>query len=677
MFRYIRFLSYILCSVYVCSCAGFGTGRGSEYVKKPYIQSCTHTSAVIMWETAGKQPAVLKIGKKVVRVEEEKRVHEIKVDGLSPQTSYAYKVNGKKAGAFTTFPSPGDYPFKIAICGDAGTFSSKAAALIRKEKPLFVIHTGHTAEGKGEAEQWNRGFFSPLQNVMNRICLFTVPGACTRFSPLFAQFFSFPGQEQYYSLNAGSAHIVFLDSNAEGDRFREQLEWLSKDLKNDTHTWKFAVFHHTPFSGGRGAITGRILDAFLPLFYEHGVQLMFHGRDSGYIRIGPVIDEKGRVIISINAGGGSGSGPAAAGKNTATGSKIADSLCLLTVTPDALTGKAVDMNGRSVDTFEYKKSSIKEYAERGISLHSLMSEYFLKSGISALAKIKGPVAPNSIMECSVAVPPFYLNGVGCSVSWNRKKTTWHVKPEMKKAVLQPAGETVFSFLLDYWGSAYPAVKPEIKLTYKKKEYPMKADLILPGFRETTITEMQGIPDIDGNITGQEIAGLKRVSGFIRADANTEAERQTAFYCGVFGTSIYMGLMNMEPDMGKLTVKAEKKDQNVRADDCDLLFFKIPGKEHCYTLAVSAAGIVYDARDGNAEWDENWKAAVKRFDNRWDAEILFPIKILGKDLGPGEDLTVKMNICRNNTVNGEYSQWSRTYGPDCRIEYFGTGIILRK
>ena len=669
-----------LVSVIICSCTAGKREDDSRYVKKPYIQNLTHNSVVVMWETAEKESGYVEIDKKKVRAEKPSTLHEITVRGLSPQTSYTYTVPGGQGGTFTTFPSPGPYPFKIAVYGDTRTFPEthkKAASLIKKENPMFFIHTGDIVSDGSKRAQWNSECFGPLEGIVNDLCMFPVLGNHEKNSPYYFQYFSLPGGERWYSRNAGSAHIVFLDSNLTGKMLDKQTAWLENDLKADNSVWKIAVFHHPPFSSGNRGINGTIVDRFMPLFYTYGVQFMFHGHDHHYVRSMPIYDSKGRVLVSIVTGGGGAPLYSLRKRTFTAASAKTHHICSVTVTPDSINGRVIDLEGGVIDRFAYSKKSMKNYAENGVPLNRVVSDYIIESGLSVKANVKGPVMPNSIMQCSISIPPLYFSDLGCVVTWNREKTTWHVKPEKKKVTLNPDRETDITFSLDYWGSVYPAAVPKVMLVRGGKTYPVRSELILPPFREIHITEMNEYPVIDGDITGSEIRGLKKHSSFIKSDANTEADKKTVFHTGVFGKSIYIAVENMETDMDRIQADAERRDGKVREDDCNEFYFKIPDSEHCYRLIVNAEGQTYDARSGDSGWNGTWKAAGRKLKDRWNTEILIPLKVLDRDLGPGEDLTIRMNICRYSTVNGEYSQWSRTYGPGSRPEYFGTGIILRK
>jgi hypothetical protein len=67
-----------------------------------------------------------------------------------------------------------------------------------------------------------------------------------------------------------------------------QTNWLAADLAATTRKWKFAFFHHTPYSCATGfAALGSSLNvrnAVGPLFEQYGVDVVFDGHDHSYER---------------------------------------------------------------------------------------------------------------------------------------------------------------------------------------------------------------------------------------------------------------------------------------------------------------------------------------------------------------------------------------------------------
>ncbi len=67
-------------------------------------------------------------------------------------------------------------------------------------------------------------------------------------SPIFLNYFNFPNNEKWYSINSGNLHVVILDS-AFSSSDANQLSWLSSDLQSSASQSRITVvvFHHPTF----------------------------------------------------------------------------------------------------------------------------------------------------------------------------------------------------------------------------------------------------------------------------------------------------------------------------------------------------------------------------------------------------------------------------------------------
>jgi len=85
----------------------------------------------------------------------------------------------------------------------------------------------------------NRTFYSALGNNDRNGSQTTVP------SPLYLANFSYPNNEQWYSVNIGNLHMVVLDS-AFSSSSQTQLSWLASDLASTPSSKIVGVLYHHP-----------------------------------------------------------------------------------------------------------------------------------------------------------------------------------------------------------------------------------------------------------------------------------------------------------------------------------------------------------------------------------------------------------------------------------------------
>lgn len=116
-----------------------------------------------------------------------------------------------------------------------------------------VIHAGDIMED-GTEDSWNR-FLNVAGTLLSTRTFYAALGNNDRVvgdsstpSPYFLNYFNFPNNERWYSVNSGNLHIVVLDSAfAWGNT--TQLAWLASDLQSADSQSRITVvvYHHPTF----------------------------------------------------------------------------------------------------------------------------------------------------------------------------------------------------------------------------------------------------------------------------------------------------------------------------------------------------------------------------------------------------------------------------------------------
>lgn len=117
-----------------------------------------------------------------------------------------------------------------------------------------VIHAGDIMED-GTEDSWNRflNIAGPLLSTRTFYAALgnndRVVGDSATPSPYFLNYFNFPNNESWYSVNSGNLHIVVLDS-AFSWGSAEQLSWLASDLQSADSQSRITVvvYHHPTFA---------------------------------------------------------------------------------------------------------------------------------------------------------------------------------------------------------------------------------------------------------------------------------------------------------------------------------------------------------------------------------------------------------------------------------------------
>lgn len=299
------------------------SGQGPQLTRGPYLQSTTRDSVIVVWQTDLAGDSLVEYGEtgytEVISYTTPVTTHVISVSGLAAGTTYDYRVStggvALHASKFATAPDPGG-AFDFTVIGDSGT-GSKAqravAAQMLALDPDFILHTGDVIYPKGAADGYDPFFFRPYGDLLDHVSVFPSLGnhdyATASGQPYLDAFYlpeSSTGGERYYSFDWGNAHFVALDSNQPYTATSAQYNWLVSDLSVSTALWKFVFFHHSMYSSGLHGwfedYDSRMREALMPVFVQHGVDVVFSGHDHDYERSIPI----NGIVYIVSGGGGAG-----------------------------------------------------------------------------------------------------------------------------------------------------------------------------------------------------------------------------------------------------------------------------------------------------------------------------------------------------------------------------------
>jgi hypothetical protein len=256
------------------------------------------------------------------------RMHEVHICGLTPATTYYYRVGGGPAGkevwsdvySFTTTPSDPATPVTIAFAGDSRSQNNDAWRAFQKKVmlsgaalQLFSGDVINFAPDQGEWEKWldlawkdEAGNLSTLGQILtvsahgnheNHTSLFygnmVLPQDVDNY-PQYAELFS--------SFDVGPVHIVVIDDQyivtpnldpAFKDVF---AAWLEADLTAANANrakvpWIIALHHHGEYSSSNHGADEDVLrgrEFFVPIWDKHHLDLSVDGHDHNYERSKPL-----------------------------------------------------------------------------------------------------------------------------------------------------------------------------------------------------------------------------------------------------------------------------------------------------------------------------------------------------------------------------------------------------
>lgn len=357
-----------------------------RFVVPPYLQFGTQTGMTVCWETDAPMSSTLYWGEtsdcqERIAIEGLRKFHEVRVDGLQPETQYFYCVESHASdesfleSPVLTFSTAvhETSPYAFAVIGDTQgnpTVSLALAELAWGQRPNFCIHAGDLVSTGPNSSHWTEHFFPGMKPLIERVPFYPVLGNHEQNADNYFQYVSLPSPEYYYTFQYGNSQFFMIDSNRNVDPESEQFQWLDKALGESSAKWKFVCHHHPPYSSDendygdlwktnkstRGDLRVRQLAA---LYDKHGVDIVWNGHIHSYERTWPIRDgQPGRqgTIYMITGGGGGGLETAGPFRpNFQNNVKHGHHYCLVAINGETLEFKAFDLEGRLFDSVKIEK----------------------------------------------------------------------------------------------------------------------------------------------------------------------------------------------------------------------------------------------------------------------------------------------------------------------------------
>lgn len=339
----------------------------------PYLQAGTPRTMTVMWKSAAPVAGRVVFGPEGGGRSREVtgpagEMHQIQLEGLTPGASYAYEaydgVTRVGGGTFRANLPPSATRFRFAVIGDSGSGTAHQFAVARRLtawKPDFVLHLGDVIYERGEAENFGPRYFTPYRDLIGRAVVYPALGNHdygNRGAANYLAFFEVPRAsqaetERWYTFHYGHAQFFALDTNRPFGAGTEQHRWLAAQLAASQAPWKFAFFHHPPYSGGEHGSSMYVRQAFGPLFERHDVQLVFTGHEHHYERTKPREDfvKDGRPTTYVVSGGGGAWLRRARAQAHSAVVRSTYHFLGITIADDRLGAEAIDETGATFDAW--------------------------------------------------------------------------------------------------------------------------------------------------------------------------------------------------------------------------------------------------------------------------------------------------------------------------------------
>jgi predicted phosphodiesterase len=173
--------------------------------------------------------------------------------------------------------------------------------LMTEEDAEFVVHVGDLVGKGGNEHQWSK-FFDDAGPLFEKMPFVASIGNHDKSkNGWFSRYFRASGDEEYMAIPVAGGWFLLLDSVIPVSRDDEQYNYLKRMLKDMVGSSPIiASMHVPPFSSGKHGSHREVIENWVPLFEEYGVDLVVGGHDHDYQRIGPTK----QVLYLVSGGGG-------------------------------------------------------------------------------------------------------------------------------------------------------------------------------------------------------------------------------------------------------------------------------------------------------------------------------------------------------------------------------------
>ncbi|MFC1707510.1 metallophosphoesterase, partial [Planctomycetota bacterium] len=283
----------------------------------PYVQNLSTAGVTIMWETDLASPSVLEYGPTPslgAQVSDlaNATTHELGLFGLTPGTTYHYRVTSRDAVSalysFKTFPATTP-AFRFTLWGDSqkdpNVFKRVVAGMVA-EDPDLAICLGDTVQQATGANPYRHELLAPLRPLtLNPF--FVARGNHDSDEALFKAYLSQPNNELWFAFTYSNVRFVILDTNKPFQNGTAQNSWLQQELASpefSAASFQLAFFHHPPYlnywegdPNNNGDANVRAI--LLPMLKNAGVDILFCGHCHDY-----EYGQDGSLHLVISGGGG-------------------------------------------------------------------------------------------------------------------------------------------------------------------------------------------------------------------------------------------------------------------------------------------------------------------------------------------------------------------------------------
>lgn len=221
------------------------------------------------------------------------RINGVKLEDLSPGTTYYYRVGDGAEGHWSDVSSfTAGYPntgTNMLILGDLQESDNTTLSGILQQPNTkncdLTIQTGDFVDAGGSYHYWDQTF-AMLSGLTNDR-LFSLGNHETE-GGLDINALMYNQNSDYYSVEYGNVYIASIAYNGGSAGYPAALEWLKQDAAKSTATWKILVSHQPPYYTNTAGGNETAHQLFPAAVQAAGIDAVLSGHDHSYARTEPL-----------------------------------------------------------------------------------------------------------------------------------------------------------------------------------------------------------------------------------------------------------------------------------------------------------------------------------------------------------------------------------------------------
>jgi predicted phosphodiesterase len=550
-------------------------------------------------------------------------------------------------------------PVRFAILGDrtggyVGNIYEGIVTEIARLRPDFVMNVGDMIEGYTDDSTKLKKEWAEYDSIVKGLGapLYRTPGNHDITTDLAEPYYRRFSGKPYYSFDHNNIHFIILDVSrweSSRDLPKEQLDWLTDDLKQHQTAAQTMVFFHKPF--WQATLAQNKPDTLHGIFKKYGVDAVFNGHFHEYF----TGTYDGIQYVSVGSSGAE-----------------------VDVSPTGVqyhfTWVTVDSSG--IHVAPIKQGSVLPADEMTIADKNAC-DWIRNSGLS----VAKPLRVDKDLAVTDSVINVILNNSNSktvtedTLRWNVPEN-WKIEPS-SVAVKLAAGESkTFPFVAHCLKGIYPVPTASVTFNYAEgKRVSAKSDLRVA--REAQCYPSAALVTIDGKIN--EPVWHDPVTAFFASGGKEVTVEPVKIYFAHDRENLYIAAYCQDSKMESLKAKITEHDGMISGEDCVGFFLEPVRGGDVYQIYINPLGTVLDQRltkgsDGWVSADKSWNSVCEikttRGTDYWTMEAKIPVKQFGATLKSGDDW--RLNFRRKQPRLRSSAEWQTPI--DYSADTYGKLII---